>query len=75
MSEAYNTCLQDLHKIKKLEDTEFMEDQLTQVAYSLLKACSQHQFKCMLRMDMVYFTDTVRAFLLLCVNCLIVGIN
>ena len=59
VSEAYNTSLADVYKTKKLEDTEFTEEHLTYIAYSLLTACSEHHFKCMLRMEMVHFSDQV----------------
>jgi len=59
VSEAYNTSLADVYKTKKLEDTEFTEEHLTSIAYSLLTACSEHHFKCMLRMEMVHFSDQV----------------
>jgi hypothetical protein len=55
-SEAYNITLLDLHRTKQAEDQDFTEEQLTFIAYSLLKACSVQQFKGMLRMDMIYFT-------------------
>lgn len=59
VSEAYNTSLADVYKTKRLEDTEFTEEHLTSIAYNLFTACSEYHFKCMLRMEMVHFSDQV----------------
>lgn len=55
--------LADLYRTKKEEDSEFQEDLLIKIAFNLVSALSQHFYKSMLRMEMVYFTDVVSPYL------------